>query len=76
MFRSVYDMKTEEKAVGLRLDRKVYERGMRLKEKAQEEGMEASYSTIGWFSYLIDRQLDVVEEKLKADTARKQSEGD
>ncbi len=60
-------MKTEEKAVGLRLDRKVYERGMKLREKAQEKGMDASYSIIGWFSYLISRQLDVVEKNLNDD---------
>ena len=57
-------MKTEEKASTIRINRKVYERGLEIKNMAMERGLPEAYSTISWFSVLIDRQLDVLEENI------------
>lgn len=56
-------METKDKSVGIRLDRQVYGKGMELKEAAKKKEVAAAYSTQAWFSMLIMKGIEKMQEE-------------
>ena len=57
-------MNTEEKSVGIRLERNIYDRAMKEKQEALEKGEQpAAYSTQSWFSMLVNLGMIVWDEE-------------
>lgn len=60
-------MKTEDKSVGIRLERGLYEKAMKAKQEALEKHIPAAYATQSWFSMLVDLGLSRLEKKKEGD---------
>ena len=56
-------METKDKSVGLRIDRQVYEQAMLFKEIGRSKGDAAAYSTQAWFSKLIMKGIEKMQEE-------------
>ena len=56
-------MESKDKSVGLRLDRQVYEYAMELKALSRNNGDAAAYSTQAWFSKLIMKGIEKMQEE-------------
>ena len=56
-------METKDKSVGLRLDRQVYEQAMAFKEIGRNKGDGSAYSTQAWFSKLIMKGIEKMQEE-------------
>ena len=56
-------METKDKSVGLRIDRQVYEQVMAFKEIGRSKGDADAYSTQAWFSKLIMKGIEKMQEE-------------
>lgn len=56
-------MADKDNAVGLRIDRNVYNMAMKMKETARMNGNPAAYSTQSWFSMLIMKGIEKMQEE-------------
>jgi len=56
-------METKDKSVGLRIDRQVYEQAMLFKDIGRNKGDAAAYSTQAWFSKLIMKGIEKMQEE-------------
>ncbi|MCL5732321.1 MAG: hypothetical protein M1285_02885 [Candidatus Thermoplasmatota archaeon] len=60
-------MADKDNAVGLRIDRNVYNMAMKMKETARMNGNPAAYSTQSWFSMLIMKGMDELKTENKGE---------
>ena len=56
-------METKDKAVGMRIDRQVYEQAMLFREVARSKGDAATYSPQSWFSKLVMKGIEKMQEE-------------
>ena len=57
--------KASEKSAGIRVERSVYDKAMKMKQDALENDDARAYSTQSWFSMLITKGMAAMIEEVK-----------
>jgi hypothetical protein len=58
--------KASEKSAGIRVERSVYDKAMKMKQDALKNDDARAYSTQSWFSMLITKGMAAMVEEIKA----------
>ena len=56
-------MKSNEKSAGIRVERSVYDKAMKMKQEALKNDDARAYSTQSWFSMLITKGMAAMVEE-------------